>query len=66
MSISIGNVLLEKSIKVFLNLLDSNTTNVVKDIFIISTEDIPGRKKDSSVFEKIKNKKFRILTPDKC
>ena len=60
MPISIGNVLLEKSIKVFLNLLGSNATNVVKDIFIISTEDIPkitpGRKKDSSVFEK-KNKK---------
>ena len=55
-------MLLEKTIKVFLNLLDSNTTNIVKDIFIFSTEDIqkiaPGREKSadtaktSSKFEK--------------
>ena len=32
------NVLLEKSIKVFLNLLDPNTTNIGKDIFIFPTE----------------------------
>ena len=36
----IGNVLLEKSIKFFLNFLNSNTTNIVKDIFIFTTEDI--------------------------
>ena len=42
-------MLLEKSIKFFLNLLDSNIANIVKNIFIIPTEDIqkiiPGRKK---------------------
>ena len=46
MPVSTGNALLENSIKVFLNLLDSNTTNIVKDIFIFPTEDIqkiPGR-----------------------
>ena len=37
-------VLLEKSIKVFLNLLDSNTTNIVKNIFIFPAEDIPKKK----------------------
>ena len=40
MPVSIRYVLLEKSIKVFLNLLDSNTTNIVKNIFIFPTEDI--------------------------
>ena len=39
-TVSIGNILLEKPIKVFLNPVDSNTTNSVKDIFIIPTEDI--------------------------
>ena len=38
--VCIGNVLLEKSKKFFLNLLDSNTTKIVKDIFIFPTEDI--------------------------
>ena len=38
--VSIGNVTLEKSLKVFLNLLGSNTTNIVKNIFIFPTEDI--------------------------
>ena len=33
-------MLLEKSIKFFLNLVDSNASNIVKDLFIISTEDI--------------------------
>ena len=38
---SFENVSLEKSLKVFLNLLDPNTTNNVKDILIFpSTEDI--------------------------
>ena len=37
------DVLLEKSIKAFLNLLDSNTTNIAKDIFVIPTEDIPKK-----------------------
>ena len=40
MPVSIRYVLLEKSIKVFLNLLDLNTTNIVKNIFIFPTEDI--------------------------
>ena len=34
MPVSIENVLLEKSIKVFLNLLDWNTTNIVTDVLI--------------------------------
>ena len=34
---SVGNVSLEKSLKVFLNLLDSNSTNIVSDIFIFLT-----------------------------
>ena len=33
MPVSIGNVLFEMSKKFFLNLLDSNTTIIVKDIF---------------------------------
>ena len=33
-------MLLEKSIKVSLNLLDWNTTNIVKDILIFPTEDM--------------------------
>ena len=37
---TIGNVSLEKSLKVFLNLLDSNTTNIIKDIFIFETDNI--------------------------
>ena len=37
---SIGNESLEKSLKVFLNLLDSNMTNIVKDIFLFPTENI--------------------------
>ena len=40
MPVSSANMLLEKSIKVFLNFLDWNTTNIVKDIFIFPTEDI--------------------------
>ena len=64
-------MLLEKSIKVFLNLLYSNTTNIVKDIFIIPTVDVkennmwlwksPDTAKSSSNFEK----KIRMLIPDK-
>ena len=34
MPVSIENVLLEKSIKVFLNLLDWNTANIVTDVLI--------------------------------
>ena len=62
---------LEKSIKVFLNLLDSNTTNIVKDIFIFPTENKQKKlhlvvknaytAKTSSNFEK----KVRILISDK-
>ena len=41
MPVSIRYVLLEKSIKVFSNpILDSNTTNVLKNILIFPTEDI--------------------------
>ena len=50
--VSIGNVLLEKSIKDFLNLLDWHTASAVKDTFIISDiqknkykKTSPGRKK---------------------
>ena len=63
--VSIGNVLLEKSIKDFLNLLDWHTASAVKDTFIISDiqknkykKTSPGRKKKadtaklSSNFEK--------------
>ena len=38
MPVSIGNVLFEMSKKFFLNLLDSNTTIIVKDVFIFPTE----------------------------
>ena len=41
---SIGKVSLEMSLKVFLNLLDSNTTNIVKNIFIFPAEDIQKNK----------------------
>ena len=34
------NVLWESQYKFFLNPLDSSTTNIVKDIFIIAIEDI--------------------------
>ena len=54
----------------FLNLLESNTTNIVKDIFIIPTEDTqkitPGKKSaDTTKTTLIFLKKFRILMPDK-
>ena len=39
MPVSIGNVLLEKFKQFFINLLDSNTTIIVKGIFIFPTED---------------------------
>ena len=38
-----GNALLEKSKKFFPNLLDSNTTIIVKDIFIFPAEDTPKK-----------------------
>ena len=70
--VCIGNVLLEKSKKFFLNLLDSNTTKVVKDIFIFPTEDITkkitfGRKKMLTLQKPVQilKKKFRILIQDK-
>ena len=38
---SLGSVLLEKSkYRFFLNPLESNTTNIAKDIFITPTEEI--------------------------
>ena len=37
---SIGKVYHKCEYKFFLNFLDSNTTNIVKDIFIIPTKDI--------------------------
>ena len=40
---SIENVSLEKSIKV-LNLLDLNKTDIVKDVFIIPTDDLQKKK----------------------
>ena len=55
-----------------LNILDSNTTNIVKNIIIFSTEDIqkitPGREKVLTLQKPVpvlKKKKFRILIPDK-
>ena len=45
---SIGNVLLESQYKFFLDLLDSNSTNIVKDISIIPTEDIHKYTKNST------------------
>ena len=59
-------MLLEKSIKFFLNLVDSNANNIVQDIFIISTEDIQKdniwwlesadtAKTDSNIEENIQN-----------
>ena len=53
-----------------LNILDSNTTNIVKDIIIFSTEDIqkitPGREKVLTLQKPVPvlKKKFRILIPD--
>ena len=69
--LSIWNMLLEKSIKVSLNLLDWNTTNIVKDILIFPTEDIQKNEhlivkkcwhctaKSSSNFEK-KNSEYKF------
>ena len=61
-------MLLEKTIKVFLNLLDSNTTNIVKDIFIFSTEDIqkiaPGREKVLTLQKPVQNlKRIQNINP---
>ena len=36
----VGNVLFNSQYKIFLNLLDSNTTNIFKKIFTIQTEDV--------------------------
>ena len=68
---SVGNVLLEKSIEVFiLNLLDSNTTNIVKDVLIILTEDIhkkitPSRENMRTLQKPVRNfnKKFMNMNP---
>ena len=53
MPLSTGNM---HNVSFFLKLLDSNTTNFVKDIFIIPTEDIHKNQhldtKSSSDFEK--------------
>ena len=58
--------------KFFLNLLDSNTTNIVKDIFLFPAEDIPkkiipGREKVLTLQKQVRllKKKFRILIPEK-
>ena len=68
MPVSSANMLLEKSIKVFLNFLDWNTTNIVKDIFIFPTEDIQKNREKVLTLQKlvqIKKKKNRILILDK-
>ena len=38
--VSVANVLLQKTMKVFLNLLNSNTTNIFKNKFIFLKEKI--------------------------
>ena len=63
MPVSSANMLLEKSIKVFLNFLDWNTTNIVKDIFIFPTEDIQKNREKVLTLQKlvqIKKKKQNI------
>ena len=61
---------LEKSIKV-LNLLDSNKTDIVKDVFIIPTDDLQKKntwsRKSADTVKTSWNfeKKIRILFPDK-
>ena len=68
MPVCSANMLLEKSIKVFLNFLDWNTTNIVKDIFIFPTEDIQKNREKVLTLQKlvqIKKKKNRILILDK-
>ena len=75
--IFIGYVLLEKSVIVFLNLLDWNTTSIVQDIFIFPTKYKkikPGRKKVLTLQKPVwilkkakknkKQKKNRIWIPD--
>ena len=53
MPVSSANMLLEKSIKVFLNFLDWNTTNIVKDIFIFPTEDIQKNREKVLTLQKL-------------
>ena len=49
--------------------LDSNSTNIIKDIFNIPTEDIQkittGHKKVQKTSSNLENKRFRISIPDK-
>ena len=58
--------------KFFPNLVESNTTNFVKDTFIFPLEDIckkrtPGCERLLGLQKSVWNlKKSRILTPDKC
>ena len=66
MPVSSANMLLEKSIKVFLNFLDWNTTNIVKDIFIFPTEDIQKNREKVLTLQKlvqIKKKKQQNINP---
>ena len=67
MPVSSANMLLEKSIKVFLNFLDWNTTNIVKDIFIFPTEEIQKNREKVLTLQKLVQikKKNRILILDK-
>ena len=67
MPVSSANMLLEKSIKVFLNFLDWDTTNIVKDIFIFPTEDIQKNREKVLTLQKLVQikKKNRILILDK-
>ena len=53
MPVSSANMLLEKSIKVFLNFLDWNTTIIVKDIFIFPTEDIQKNREKVLTLQKL-------------
>ena len=64
MPVSSANTLLEKSIKVFLNFLDWNTTNIVKDIFIFPAEDIQkNREKGLTLQKLVQIKKKQNINP---
>ena len=64
MPVSSANTLLEKSTKVFLNFLDWNTTNIVKDIFIFPTEDIQKNREKALTLQKlVQIKKNQNINP---
>ena len=66
MPFSVGSMFLEKPIKVFVNFLDWNKANIVKDIFIQKI--IPGREKMlkmQRIVPILKKKYFKIKIPGK-